>query len=650
MMPPTDEDIAWFKSTFHPIPKAALPDDCIEYTIQVLSSSLDVNNDSETRLRLKEIQKFASLLQKEWLYEYIWQRQGFSLEIEKTDDGKVGTAVGSPSHRGLTTNPGLSLLRGRTEYGDSIEDEWVIVWLLREISKRYSDSWIKVSDNDGEFLLIEASGSLPTWLEPDVAENRVWINDGHLKIIKPASGARSAKRTEEKLTIQDARHIILKEPKRLMNSSTMEREAFFRLRNYPGQIKDNMHHALVSIPRTMAFLLEKGPSYVAPAVESFYLRDPISLKKLDSEQGMSDLPIPVADLVTVSVRFPKVAYAQLRSQEFTAPTALQHLIQGKHGSSDSAAAETGMKLICGFEMLLTDSQHQDKTSVREMKLLLEDLDAGEESLPTDVELSGWSKREDNEDWLNINYQDLDTELGGNKATASKENTRGFGDTTTQENLQRIVKQFEEFLNDDDAGLDGAGGLDDDDSDNDDPDDSSTEEEDHDAEFGEDDFTRLMQEMMGMPPEVMQELMKGALGSDAAASEAGKTATARSKEKVAKGQATDAEFDEEFEAHMRHIEAELRENGALDLNAKTPKDRALKGTVENDGEDSDLSDDDLDDNDIDINLAQNLLASLKAQAGEAGPGGNMMGMFDGAMPRLDELDEEEAEAGPSKPTK
>ena len=70
---------------------------------------------------------------------------------------------------------GFSLLRGRTEYGDSIEDEWVIVYLLRELSKQFEDVWVKVTDSDGEFLLVEAAATLPPWLEPDVADNRVSV-------------------------------------------------------------------------------------------------------------------------------------------------------------------------------------------------------------------------------------------------------------------------------------------------------------------------------------------------------------------------------------------------------------------------------------------------------------------------------------------
>jgi hypothetical protein len=88
-MPPTEEDLAWFRSTFHPIPKPRLPDDCVEYCLYIFNSTIDASNDLEIRLRLREAQKHASALQKEWLKDYIWQRQGFGLEIV-TEDGDVG--------------------------------------------------------------------------------------------------------------------------------------------------------------------------------------------------------------------------------------------------------------------------------------------------------------------------------------------------------------------------------------------------------------------------------------------------------------------------------------------------------------------------------------------------------------------------------
>lgn len=85
----TEEDIAWFKSTFHPIPKPQLPDDSVEYFIYHLPSPAPavIDQAAETRARLLEVQRTAAGLTKELLKDYIWQREGFRLEISK-DDGK----------------------------------------------------------------------------------------------------------------------------------------------------------------------------------------------------------------------------------------------------------------------------------------------------------------------------------------------------------------------------------------------------------------------------------------------------------------------------------------------------------------------------------------------------------------------------------
>jgi hypothetical protein len=69
-------------------------------------------------------------------------------------------------------------LNGRTNYGDSVADEWLIVYILLEISKMNTDLWIRVYDTDGEFLLIEAANVLPKWLKPEISENRVSLRIG----------------------------------------------------------------------------------------------------------------------------------------------------------------------------------------------------------------------------------------------------------------------------------------------------------------------------------------------------------------------------------------------------------------------------------------------------------------------------------------
>lgn len=550
----------------------------------------------------------------------------------------------------LTICKGRILLRGRSEYGDSIEDEWVIVWLLRELTKRFSNLWVKASDSDGEFLLIEASGTLPAWLEPEIADNRVWIHDGKLMIIKLGHGVSHGRPTDENLSLDEAQRIIMNDPRRLMHSISIEEEAFFRLRNYPNQISKNQHHAVVKLPRKIAHLLHQKPSYVAVAVEAFYLRDPISLKLLQSGPNDKRLVFPPEDLVVMSVQFPRVGYAQLKSQEFRAPSAWNPKMPSKSDQASFMQAETGMKLTCGFEILLSDLQHQDTLPAREIKMLLEDLESGDATLPSDTEISRWEITQDSEEWLDISFEDLEHELEGREHTRRGQGPT-FNDKSAQENLQRIVKQFEDFLNDKKAGLDGADLLDEEsDSELDSSDsDEDDEGEDKEATFDEDQFTRMMREMMGMPPEVMDEMMHGELKVPASkpvnASEQGPASlnpadgvpSSRLIEIENSDASEEAASDNgiDLQSAMEQIEVELKTHGALNLDLDVPTISAPRRSTTGNGvsRDSETSSEEGNSDDhVNVNLARNLLESFKAQAGQAGPSGNLMGLMGFKLPR------------------
>ena len=87
----SQEDIEWFKSTFHPIPKPQVPDDSVEYSVYWIpsnnlgSGSAAVDEVAQTRARLTEVQRTAAEFTKGLLKDYIWQREGFRLEIVKED-------------------------------------------------------------------------------------------------------------------------------------------------------------------------------------------------------------------------------------------------------------------------------------------------------------------------------------------------------------------------------------------------------------------------------------------------------------------------------------------------------------------------------------------------------------------------------------
>lgn len=596
-----------------------LPENCVEYMLFVIDAKLQQHHVFS---RLDAVRKAAVQLSSRLTSDYIWQRDAFDVEVK--------------------TEKGRAYLHGITDYGDSVEDEWLIVFLLRELTKQFPDLWVRVSDSDGEFLLVEAANVLPKWLSPENDANRAWIHAGQLRIIPLAPDGGAQPQT---ITLSEAVSTIQSAAQTLVHSPFVEAEAFYRLEKYPAQIQDSIHYAMVSIPRRLAYLIHQAPRSIAPAVEAFYLRDPIAMKPLMSSSGAS-LVFPPRDFVDVSVKFTKVLYAQLKSQVFPAPPSWNDVFSSSErraansggdevARNKHAMLELGMKVTCGFEMLASNAARSNNRTVREIALLLEDLaEDGDSVLPTDADIASWENcsRNDDDSWMDIDFEEFERELNG-KGDASKAGT--VGDAGAPADLRKIVSRFEAFLNDDKAGLDGAehDEMDvDDDDDDDEDDEGDTDSEDHEISFDEEEFARMMREMMGLPVDA----------SKATYPSSGKSFSANL-------QRNNRE-DEEIRQLSEQMEAELKGHGALSLDAEAGKPRALKGKGKGkeeevseeaalQGIDEESGDEEVD---IDYNLAKNMLESFKGQAGMVGPVGTMLAGMGIRLPR----DEGEEESGHS----
>ena len=75
------DHLKWFGEGFDGFPKT-LPEDCVEYTLYVIDSSL---SDLNLRNRLRQIQAAADSLVKHLLRDFIWQRDSFGLELARQD-------------------------------------------------------------------------------------------------------------------------------------------------------------------------------------------------------------------------------------------------------------------------------------------------------------------------------------------------------------------------------------------------------------------------------------------------------------------------------------------------------------------------------------------------------------------------------------
>ncbi|KAL2039443.1 hypothetical protein N7G274_007715 [Stereocaulon virgatum] len=598
------DDFKWFGEGFDGFPKR-LPEDCVEYTIYTIDSTL---SDSETHQQLRQIQTAGTKLINKLLKDFIWQREGIHFDLRQEE--------------------GRRLIHGRTNYGDSVEDEWLIVYILRELSKEFPQIWIRVVDTDGQFLLIEAANAIPRWLNPEIADFRAWIHSGKLYVI-PINHLDErlggSKPQPKNLSLGEAIDYLRETQRPLLNSPQVEAEAFYRLQKYPQQILDSLHHTPITIPRKLAYILHHNAAYISPAVEAFYLRDPIALRPLQAPDS-EGLHFPPCDCVTVSVKFTKVGYAQVKSQVFRTPRSWADFRSSKLDLQSQKKVDTGMKVTCGFEMLVSDPQNQDKKTVREIKLLLEDLETGEDQLPSDAEISTWQMREDSECWLDINFEDFEKELGGTASQNSNGVNEGFGDKGAQDQLRKMVARFQDFLDDDTLESPGAEYLDDMDDD-DDKDSTSSDntqrEENVDASFNEDQFARMMKGMMGRStPRVTTE--------DSSHTTAGIT------QDVEPSVSADEEDYEAVEQDMHDIAKELREAGALDLGSKPPavmaklqNEHVVRPSIAPAAGAGDADDKDMN---ISFNLAKNLLGSFESQGGMPGPGSNLMSLKGIHLPR------------------
>ncbi|KAM0451488.1 hypothetical protein ACHAPV_010000 [Trichoderma viride] len=600
-----------------------LPENTVEYMLFMIDSQQ--TEARKTRPRLETIRKSAVELVQSLTKDYIWQREGFEISFKSEN--------------------GLLFLHGTTDYGDAIEDEWLIVHMLCELSKAHPDLWVRVGDSDGEFLLVEAANVLPRWLSPEIDHYRVWIHLGKIFLVPLNSKTKvepSMRRQEDdQLSLLQAVTHLRSNADALVHLPAIDSEAFHRLKKYPKQISNSIHHSLVTIPRAVAYIVHALPKSIAPAVESFYLRDANSLKPILSSSA--PLEFPPEDFVTVSVRFSKTLYAQLKSQRFDTPPRWESVFRSTKNENISSneeqkrveRLETGLKLTCGFEMLAKDAENSKSRVVREMAIMLEDLqEDGSSVLPSDDDIKLWDHvdRDDDDSWLDINYEDFERELEGKQAQEPLKGASGFGETQTQENLRKIVSRFEAFLNDDSAGLDGAE-LDRMDIDNDD-DEEDGDDQDEEVNFDEEAFARMMREMMG--------LTTAATGKEAQESKAKAAENHSDSEND-----SEAAEDRDIQDLASRMEAELKEYGTLQLDPPTAgraikskessekkgkgkeKEQPLQGQSAQSVNDSDNDDDEVD---IDYNLAKNLLESFKSQGGMAGPAGNLMGLMGFQLPR------------------
>nr|XP_012617974.1 protein ecdysoneless homolog isoform X1 [Microcebus murinus] len=306
--------------------KLATVEDTVEYHLFLIP---DESRDPEEHKEI--LQKYIERIMTQFahmLAPYIWQNQPFNLKYKP---GKGGV----PAH-----------MFGMTKFGDNIEDEWFIVYIIKQITKEFPELVARIEDNDGEFLLIEAADFLPKWLDPDNSTNRVFFHRGELCIIPtPRKPGAVSWLPATPPTVPQALNIISTHPEKILASESIRAAVNRRIRGYPEKIQASLHRAHCFLPAGIVAVLKHRPRLVAAAVQAFYLRDPIDLRSCRIFKTF----LPETRIMT-SVTFTKCLYAQLVQQRFV-PDRRSGYRLPPPSHPQYRAHELGMKLAHGFEIL-----------------------------------------------------------------------------------------------------------------------------------------------------------------------------------------------------------------------------------------------------------------------------------------------------------
>ncbi|XP_071706986.1 protein ecdysoneless homolog [Rutidosis leptorrhynchoides] len=302
------------------------PDFSLKSDLNSQNPKTNLNISSQLQsLHLEIVQTLTS-----YTANYIWQHEPFTLSLSTQSPCSV---CPSSSNR-------IPHLHGKLRYGDNLEDEWFVVFLLFETSRKFPYLSICVWDTDGEFLLIEAAFHLPKWVNPETSTNRIFIRGGNLHIV-PINHFPSVP------NLFDALSYVSTNEEKTKASSSVQLAINKRIGDYPDKAVKNMHRVRVRVPVLVAQVLKHEPCLISLAVEGFYDRDIDSMKYASDMKRF--LPNRSSDeMVEVSVIMSRAMYAQLMQQAFQAPKCYP-MPQTSDGGYTSA--ELGMKIACGFEMM-----------------------------------------------------------------------------------------------------------------------------------------------------------------------------------------------------------------------------------------------------------------------------------------------------------
>lgn len=306
--------------------------ECITYKVLPVNTG-PINNFQYLASLRSQILTFASSIYS----DFIWQEESFNLFIARSEE--LGSLI----------------LEGSVSFGDNVEDEWFVVYILMEISKKFLDVMIQLNDADGEFLLIEAAENIPAWMGPENSENRVWIYRGALRIIDIDESGRNVDGTMP----LSAAIRAMAEGRAVVADATVQKCISNRIDKFPQYAFAAIHTCSCTLPKSVAKIIAIDPQLVSCAASTICDQGIEKKQATQIVSSMRKFGSCLEDFVTVPMKITRAHYAKMMFQKFHPPKKFHASMTSSSGSLVSQRAfDIGCRITCGLEIAYQISASQ----------------------------------------------------------------------------------------------------------------------------------------------------------------------------------------------------------------------------------------------------------------------------------------------------
>lgn len=225
-------------------------------------------------------------------------------------------------------------IHGISHYGGCVDDEWLMIHIMYQITLKYPDVFVRLTDTDGDVLLIQAAEELPDWMEPENTRNRAWLHQGKVLIIPPEYGNHGPLHFPEALEYLKTHPYELEsdlEDKKsnttslsYLHNPSLDYLALERVHVYPEHSANLIQRSNIYVPRKVAALLHSNPQLIALAcsqldevISEAYQENNIQQQSQQSQnQQQSPELLQAAALESISQKLQNLQHIPLRIDEF----------------------------------------------------------------------------------------------------------------------------------------------------------------------------------------------------------------------------------------------------------------------------------------------------------------------------------------------